>query len=179
LFTTDSVGRKLVVDRAFFGVPQNYSGLSEGAQVVELTPTQETTSLFQSELAVGKRQRFTLFVFGNRSNAGLTEVLTEDVAPVDADESMALVRFVDGLVGASSVRFNLIDGTSIAGPVSFGSVGDYVAVPAGDLEIVSRRVADNFVVDKSRVSFSAGRRYTAVLSGQTTILSVLSVSEDS
>jgi hypothetical protein len=153
-----------VTSKIFFADKKGYRGLSSGAQSLSLVSSLNAGDVVASfDVTSSGDDAYSILLYGSLGGSGLRVKLIEDAAPEDF--SGALVRFVHGVAGASSVIVNAVGGE---GPqqVSLGSVSDYIAVAPGSVRLTASRGADSQRLMSITEDLEEGGAYTVLVAGE-------------
>lgn len=153
-----------VTSKVYFADQKGYRSLSSGAQSLSLVSSLNTGDVVASfDVSSSGDDAYSILMYGSLNGSGLRVRLIEDAVPEDF--SGALVRFVHGVAGASSIIVNAVGGE---GPqqVSLGSVSDYIAVAPGSVRLTASRGADSQRLMSITEDLEEGRAYTVLVAGE-------------
>lgn len=160
-----------VVQRGGFAAVQKYAELREGPQTITVTRAKNPSAAVRSfNVEVGSRQRYSLVLFGDSREFGLSTRLLDDTLPEDRG-SGALLRVVDAMTGAAEItvsagEFSAPRGSNVTAKVPYGGASPYLEVPAGTLRITTQRSADSKVVSAITADLLPGEAYTLLVGGE-------------
>lgn len=158
-----SLNGSTLVSQVTFAGDKSYRRAPSGSQVFSLTRAFSPSQVVATVAAdVASGGRYSVLLYGDVETFGLRTSLIEDVVP--SEFSGSLIRFVNGVTGASAVQAS---GGEARATVAFGGASDYLGVsPGADVPVVVVRSADGAPAVSSRVSLSEGGAYTFLIAGE-------------
>ena len=148
---------QLVLPKLGYGQVSEYLPLTAGLYAFSMRPagspaTDEAVLRVSADLAA--RTSYTFAAFGRQAELN-TDLLTDDLSAPPAGQGR--VRLIQAAIDAGAVDVSTAGGPLLAQDADLGSVGNYVAVPAGSWEITAEGesadpVVENLTVDPGAVS---------------------------
>lgn len=160
-----------VVQRGGFAAVQKYAELKEGPQTISVTRAKNPSTILRSfNVEVGSKQRYSMVLFGDSREFGLSTRLLDDSPPAERGDG-ALLRVVDAMTGAAEItvsagEFSAPRGSNVTTKVEYGGASQYLNVPAGTLRITTQRSADGKVVSAITADLLPGEAYTLLVAGE-------------
>lgn len=153
-----------ITSKVFFADTKGYRSLSSGAQSLSLVSSLNLNDVVASfDLTSSGDDAYSILLYGSLSGSGLGVKLIEDATPESF--SGALVRFVHGVAGASTIVVTA-DGAEGPQQVSLGEVSDYMATAAGSVRMTAVRGADGQGLVSVTETLEEGRAYTILIAGE-------------
>jgi hypothetical protein len=153
-----------VSSRVYFADSKGYRGLSSGSQSLSLVSALNSSDVVASfDITSSGDDAYSILLYGSLNGTGLRTKLLQDAAPKEF--SGALVRFVHGVAGASTIT---VDAAGATGPqqVSLGAASDYLAVPPGSIRLTASRAADSQRLVSITETLDEGGAYTVLVAGE-------------
>ena len=148
-----------------FADSKGYRAIPNGAQTVSITRALNPDTVFGSFPVVSSgKDAYSILLYGDSTTFGVRAKLIEDVVPEGF--SGAVVRFVNGATGASSLSINVSGWSGGARTVQFGAASDYIEAPPGVARITANRAADGRAAVALDYTLSARRAYTVLIAGE-------------
>ena len=148
---------QLVLPKLGYGQVSEYLPLTAGLYAFSMRPagspaTDEAVLRVSADLAA--RTSYTFAAFGRQAELN-TDLLTDDLSAPPAGQGR--VRLIQAAIDVGAVDVSTAGGPLLAQDADLGSVGNYIAVPAGSWEITAEgesadRVVENLTVDPGAVS---------------------------
>ena len=148
---------QLVLPKLGYGQVSEYLPLTAGLYAFSMRPagspaTDEAVLRVSADLAA--RTSYTFAAFGRQAELN-TDLLTDDLSAPPAGQGR--VRLIQAAIDAGAVDVSTAGGPLLAQDADLGSVGNYIAVPAGSWEITAEGesadpVVENLTVDPGAVS---------------------------
>ena len=148
---------QLVLPKLGYGQVSEYLPLTAGLYAFSMRPagspaTDEAVLRVSADLAA--RTSYTFAAFGRQAELN-TDLLTDDLSAPPAGQGR--VRLIQAAIDAGAVDVSTAAGPLLAQDADLGSVGNYIAVPAGSWEITAEgesadAVVENLTVDAGAVS---------------------------
>ncbi|HZA74898.1 MAG TPA: DUF4397 domain-containing protein [Acidimicrobiales bacterium] len=152
VYATGFDGREqLVLPKLGYGQVSEYLPLTAGQYAFSMRPAgspaaDEAVLRVSAELAAGTS--YTFAAFGRQAELE-TDLLTDDLSAPPAGQGR--VRLIQAAIDAGAVDVSAADGPLFARDAELGSVGSYVAVPAGSWEVTARGEEGEPVVERLTV----------------------------
>lgn len=163
-----------VVSTARFGENTLYGGLGTGAQTLIVRPVLESgRTVGAFDVTVGKNERRSIVVYGTEAGGLRSSVL--DDAPGEIPAEKAVVRFVNGLAGASDIAVTVTGGEAGV-DLAPGSASIHQPVAPG-AQTITVRSPSRTVFSGARV-FEATKAYTVLVAGEDRYFTTVVVLED-
>jgi hypothetical protein len=178
VYATGFDGREqLVLPKLGYGQVSEYLPLSAGQYAFSMRPagspaTDEAVLRVSAELAAATS--YTFAAFGRQADLA-TDLLTDDLSAPPAGQGR--VRLIQAAIDAGPVDVTAADGPLFARGAGLGSVGSYVAVPAGSWEITARATEGDPVVESLTVEPGAVSSLVVLDGGSAGDLEIMSVTD--
>jgi hypothetical protein len=148
---------QLVLPKLGYAQVSEYLPLDAGLYAFSMRPagspaTDEAVLRVSADLAA--KTSYTFAAFGRQAELN-TDLLTDDLSAPAAGQGR--VRLIQASIGAGAVDVSTAGGPLLAQDADLGSVGNYVAVPAGSWEVTAEGesadpVVENLTVEPGAVS---------------------------
>lgn len=156
-----SASSTAVVSGEVFAGTKGYRDLPGGSQVLSLIRTLTPTRVIGTfDLTATKDTAVSILLYGSNQSTGLRAKLLNDEVP-DL-QGGAVVRVVNGALGAGEVSVSLTGGATLTVPYSTAS--EYVAVPLGSVSVSAS--SGSGALPSAMISAEANRAYTVLLGGE-------------
>jgi hypothetical protein len=164
----------------------NYGGVATGGLYTLIAPGQYTLSgriaaandkdlpisNLPVTLAAGKKYSFFQSGIYDAATKTVDSFIVEDPFLPTFDWTQAYVRFVHAISNANPMTFHIRDRTetpqeiAISGLVAYKSAGQFVAVPPGAYDLITRYEGQTATaLTRTSITFAAGRVYTVTARG--------------
>jgi Domain of unknown function (DUF4397) len=166
---------QLVLPKLGYGGVSEYLPLTAGVYAFSMRPagspaTDEAVLRVSADLAANTS--YTFAAFGRQAELN-TDLLTDDLSAPPAGQGR--VRLIQAAIDAGSVDVSAAGGPLFAQSAELGSVGNYVAVPAGSWQITAKGEGADPVVENLTVE--AGAVSSLVVLDGTGDLQIMSVTD--
>jgi hypothetical protein len=166
---------ELVLPKLGYGQVSEYLPLTAGVYAFSMRPagspaTDEAVLRVSADLAANTS--YTFAAFGRQAELN-TDLLTDDLSAPPAGQGR--VRLIQAAIDAGSVDVSAAGGPLFAQSAELGSVGNYVAVPAGSWQITAKGEGADPVVENLTVE--AGAVSSLVVLDGTGDLQIMSVTD--
>ena len=148
-----------------FADSKGYRSIPDGAQSVSITRALNPDTVFGSfSLISSGSDAYSILLYGDSTTFGVRAKLIEDVIPTNF--SGAVIRFVNGTTGASSLSVNVSTWSGGAKSVQFGAASEYIEAQPGLARITANRASDGRAAVALDYILSARRAYTVLIAGE-------------
>ncbi|HET6836143.1 MAG TPA: DUF4397 domain-containing protein [Acidimicrobiales bacterium] len=168
---------QLVLPKLGYGQVSEYLPLTAGLYAFSMRPagspaTDEAVLRVSADLAA--ETSYTFAAFGRQAELN-TDLLTDDLSAPPGGQGR--VRLIQAAIDAGSVNVSAAGGALLAQGAELGSVGNYVAVPAGSLEITAEGESTDPVVENLTVEAGAVSSLVVLDGNGTRDLQIISVTD--
>jgi hypothetical protein len=168
---------QLVLPKLGYGGVSEYLPLTAGVYAFSMRPagspaTDEAVLRVSADLAANTS--YTFAAFGRQAELN-TDLLTDDLSAPPAGQGR--VRLIQAAIDAGSVDVSAAGGPLFAQSAELGSVGNYVAVPAGSWQITAKGEAAGPVVENLTVEAGAVSSLVVLDGNGTGDLQIMSVTD--
>jgi len=148
-----------------FADSKGYRAIPDGAQTVSITRALNPQTIFGSFPVISSgRDAYSILLYGDSTTFGVRAKMIEDVIPQGF--SGAVVRFVNGATGASSLSVNVSSWAGGPRAVQFGAASDYIEAQPGVARITANRAADGRAAVSLDYTLAARSAYTVLIAGE-------------
>jgi hypothetical protein len=168
---------QLVLPKLGYGQVSEYLPLGAGLYAFSMRPagspaTDEAVLRVSADLAA--RTSYTFAAFGRQADLN-TDLLTDDLSAPAAGQGR--VRLIQAAIDAGPVDVSAAGGPLLAQGAELGSVGNYVAVPAGSLAITAKGESADPVVESLTVEAGTVSSLVVLDGNSTGDLQIISVTD--
>jgi Domain of unknown function (DUF4397) len=168
---------QLVLPKLGYGQVSEYLPLTAGLYAFSMRPagspaTDEAVLRVSADLAA--ETSYTFAAFGRQAELN-TDLLTDDLSAPPGGQGR--VRLIQAAIDAGSVNVSAAGGPLLAQGAELGSVGNYVAVPAGSWEITAEGESTDPVVENLTVEAGAVSSLVVLDGNGTRDLQIISVTD--
>jgi hypothetical protein len=168
---------QLVLPKLGYGQVSEYLPLDAGLYAFSMRPagspaTDEAVLRVSADLAANTS--YTFAAFGRQAELN-TDLLTDDLSAPPAGRGR--VRLIQAAIGAGAVDVSAAGGPLLAQNADLGSVGNYVAVPAGSWQVTAEGESADAVVENLTVEPGAVSSLVVLDGNGTGNLQIISVTD--